>query len=448
MTSNPKADMDLQQVRALVISSLDNAGVSRVKVLPGPKVEGAFHRGCGVSVSVGVLLAADDHVTRSSEIDPIVGDLRGMPDRAAVAVIDKASGLAWAPADLVDMHGAPFPTCQRTALKREAAEWSAAGLEVSVGFELEFTVFSGTQDAPVLAHDGPGYGAAAFLQLEAWHLDVLTTLVEAGVPVEQIHPAYGQGQVEIALAPRSPVQAVDDYLLARFIVARVSRRHGLHVSYSPIADSKTATNGCHIHFSARNGDGNVFYDAAAATQMSPEGESMIAGVLGRLVESAALLGGSALSLARLQPEQWAGSFICWGTGNREAAVRFVPGLKGYEDEQSNVEVKCCDGSANQYLAVAAILAAAMEGFRRRLKLPAEVTVDPGTLSEAERERLDIRAFAPDMFTALDDLDGSGFLRSALGHELVDAYVAVRRGEAERFAKLDREAVIAALRWRY
>jgi glutamine synthetase len=53
-----------------------------------------------------------------------------------------------------------------------------------------------------------------------------------------------------------------------------------------------------------------------------------------------------------------------------------------------------------------------------------------------------------MFTALDDLDGSGFLRSALGHELVNAYVAVRRGEAERFAQLDREAVIAALRWRY
>ncbi|RAM37507.1 glutamine synthetase [Arthrobacter globiformis] len=448
MTSNPKADLDLQQVRALVISHLDNAGVSRVKVLPGPQVEGAFHHGCGVSVSVGVLLAADDHVTRSSGIDPIVGDLRGIPDRSAVAVIDKASGLAWAPADLVDMQGVPFPTCQRTALKRVAADWSTAGLEVSVGFELEFTVFSGTRDAPVLAHGGPGYSAAAFLQLEAWHLDVLAALLDAGVPVEQIHPEYGRGQVEIALAPRSPVQAVDDYLLARFIVARVSYRHGLCVSYSPMADSKTATNGCHIHFSARNGDGNVFHDAAAATQMSKEGESMIAGVLGRLAESSALLGGSALSLARLQPEQWAGSFICWGTGNREAAVRFVPGLRGDEDGQSNVEVKCCDGSANQYLAVAAILAAAMEGYRNQLKLPAEVTVDPATLSEAERERLDIRPFAADMFMALDDLEGSSFLRSALGHELLDAYVAVRRGEAERFARLDREAVVAALRWRY
>jgi len=440
--------MDLQHVRALVISCLDNAGVSRVKVLPGPKVEGAFNSGCGVSVSVGVLLAADDHVTRSSKIDPIVGDLRGMPDRSAVAVVDKASGLAWAPADLVDMHGVPYPTCPRTALKRGAAEWATAGLEVSVGFELEFTLFSGPLDAPVLAHDGPGYGAAAFLQLEAWHLDVLAALVEAGVPVEQIHPEYGQGQVEIALGPRDPVQAVDDYLLARFIVSRVSRRHGLHVSFSPVADTRTATNGCHIHFSARNAEGNLFHDAAAATQMRPAGESMIAGVLGMLAESVALLGGSALSLARLRPQQWAGSFICWGTGNREAAIRFVPGLKGYEDRQSNVEVKCCDGSANQYLAVAAILAAALDGYTGQLELPAEVTADPGTLNGAERERLGIRAFPPDMVTALDDLDASTLLRTALGHELLDAYVSVRRGEAERFAKLDRDAVIDALRWRY
>jgi glutamine synthetase len=175
---------------------------------------------------------------------------------------------------------------------------------------------------------------------------------------------------------------------------------------------------------------------------------MTAGILGRLAESVALLGGSALSLARLQPQQWAGSFICWGTGNREAAIRFVPGLKGYEDRQSNIEVKCCDGSANQYLAVAALLAAALDGLRRQLRLPAEVTVDPGILDEAERKRLGIKAFPPDMFTALDDLDGSSFLHAALGHELVDAYVAVRRGEAERFAKLEHEAVIAALRWRY
>ena len=440
--------MDLQHVRALVIACLDNAGVSRVKVLPGPKVEGAFTNGCGVSVSVGVLLAADDHVTRTSQIDPIVGDLRGIPDRSAVAVVDKASGLAWAPADLVDLHGDPYPTCPRTALKRVAAEWAAAGLEALVGLELEFTVFSGPREAAVLAHDGPGYGAAAFLQLEAWHLEVLTALVDAGVPVEQIHPEYGQGQVEIALGPRDPVQAVDDYLLTRFIVSRVSRRHGLHVSYSPIAESGTATNGCHIHFSARNKEGNVFHDAAAAAQVRPAGESMMAGVLERVAESVALLGGSALSLARLQPQQWAGSFICWGTGNREAAVRFVPGLKGYEDRQSNIEVKCCDGSANQYLAVAAILAAALDGYRGRLKPPAEVTVDPGTLSEAERERLDIRAFAPDMISALEDLEDSSFLRAALGHELVDAYAAVRRGEAERFAKLDRDAVIGALRWRY
>jgi glutamine synthetase len=448
LTAQTKADLNLDQIKALIISNLDNAGVSRVKVIPASKVDGAFRNGCGISKSVGILMAADDHVTESADIDAVVGDLRGIPDRSSLSLLDKAIGLAWAPADLVDMHGRPFPTCQRTVLKRIASEWATAGLEVVVAFELEFTLFKGTRDAPVLAHDGPGYGLAAFLELEGWHLDVLDALQEAGVPVEQIHPEYGRGQAEISLAPRHPVQAVDDYLLARLIITRVSRKHGMHVSYSPIAHPESATNGCHIHFSARNKDGNVFFDAASATQMTEEGERMIAGVVGRLVESTALLGGSALSMARLQPEHWAGSFVCWGTGNREAAVRFVPGLKGYEDKQSNVEVKCADGASNQYLAVAAILASAMEGFRRQLKLPPEVKVDPGTLNEGERSRSGVRRFAPDLSTTLDDLDGSSFLRSTLGDDSVNAYVAVRRGEAERFAKLDHGAVIAALRWRY
>lgn len=439
---------DLSEVSALIISNLDNAGVSRVKILPSTKVEGAFGNGCGISKSVGVLMAADDHVTHSADMDAIVGDLRGLPDRSALTVIDREQGLAWAPADLVGMDGKAFATCQRTALKRVAAEWESAGLDASVAFELEFTLFRGTQEEPVLAHQGPGYGAAAFLLLEEWHLDVLKSLQSAGVPVEQIHPEYGWGQAEISLAPRNPVRAVDDYLLARLIITRVSRRHGLQVSYSPIAHPESATNGCHIHFSARNEKGNLFHDPVAPTQMTPAGEQMIAGVVGRLAEGTALMGGSALSMDRLQPEHWAGGFICWGTGNREAAVRFMPGLKGYEDKQSNVEVKCADGSANHYLAVAAILAAALEGYKRKLKLPQEIIVDPYTLSDTERTRQGVRRFAPDISTALDDLDGSGFFRSVLGHELVNAYIAVRRGEAERFAKLDHEAVIAGLRWRY
>lgn len=155
MTSHPEPGTDLSAISALIISNLDNAGVSRVKVLPGNKVEGAFGNGCGISKSVGVLMAADDHVTHSPDIDAIVGDLRGLPDRSALRVIDRELGLAWAPADLADMHGNPFATCQRTALKRVAAEWETAGLDVSVAFELEFTLFRGTREAPVLAHDGP-----------------------------------------------------------------------------------------------------------------------------------------------------------------------------------------------------------------------------------------------------------------------------------------------------
>jgi glutamine synthetase len=55
-----------------------------------------------------------------------------------------------------------------------------------------------------------------------------------------------------------------------------------------------------------------------------------------------------------------GTHICWGIENREAPVRACPYGDGRE---YNFEIKCIDGTANPYLAVAAILAAGMIGVK-------------------------------------------------------------------------------------
>ena len=57
---------------------------------------------------------------------------------------------------------------------------------------------------------------------------------------------------------------------------------------------------------------------------------------------------------------------------------------------ANIEIKPVDGAANPYLAVAAILAAALEGLAREAVLPEPVTVDPGTLTDEERRARGIR----------------------------------------------------------
>jgi glutamine synthetase len=168
--------------------------------------------------------------------------------------------------------------------------------------------------------------------------------------------------------------------------------------------------------------------------MTTTGESAVAGVICGLPEAQGVLCGSIVSALRTQPGNWAGAYVCWGIENREAAVRFVKGGPG-SAYGGNVEVKIVDPSANPYLASAAILRLALDGIRRNASLPPETTVDPATLSDADRQRAGIVCLAQSQAEVLDALDHSTLLRNILGDPSVDLVVAVRRLEQERYGDL-------------
>jgi len=137
---------------------------------------------------------------------------------------------------------------------------------------------------------------------------------------------------------------------------------------------------------------------------------------------------------RMQPGHWSGAYVCWGTENREAAVRYLIG--GPSNPQgANVEVKVIDPSANPYLATATILGLALDGIERKLPPPPETTVDPATLTDAQREQAGIKLLASSQGDALDALDQSALVRGILGDAPVDAVVAVRRYEQQNFGDL-------------
>lgn len=440
-------------IRALLVSHIDNAGISRVKVLPHRRLLSASTHGATVSHSVGLLFSVDDHLNATEAIDPVVGDLRGIADLSALALVDAEAGLAWAPADLYSLDGTAHPACPRTALRRVVDDAADAGFEFRVGFELECTVFREAADAagsaaPEPATSGPGYSTRAVLEAEAFAFAALAALEVAGVPVDQMHPEFGPGQLEFAFAPRDPITAVDQLALARLVLTRVANAHGLRVSFAPVPIAGGATNGCHVHLSATRDGRNVFApDASGPHGVGADGGRMIAGLLDRLDETVALLGGSVLSFARLRPHTWAGAHVCWGPANREAAIRYLRGQAGHGAEQANIEVKPTDGAANPYLAIAAILTAAVDGVARDAAPPAPVTADPSTLTVAERRAAGIRSLPADLGAALQALDAGDFVRGVLGDVLVDAYVATRRHEWEAYGALDAAAVADVVRWR-
>lgn len=435
-------------IRALLVSHIDLAGISRVRVLPHRRLLSASTHGVTFAPDVAFGLAVDDHVTVTTAPDSVAGDVRGIADLSSMALLDAESGLAWAAADLYALDGTVHPTCTRSALRRVVDDAQDARLAFSVGFELECTVFrEGPQDAEP-ATSGPAHSMRAAVEGEAFALAALAALEFAGVPVEQLHPARGDGRLEFALAPRDPLTAVDDLALARVVLVRTAQAQGLGVSFAPVPIAGGATNGCHVHLSATREGRNVFADPTATHGIARDGRRMIAGILARLPENLALLGGSVLSFTRLRPGEQAGAEAFWGTADRDAAVRLVPGQAGMGAEQANVEIRAMDAAANPYLAVAAIIAAAVDGLDRAARLPRPVDVDAGTLTAAERRAAGIRSLPADLGAALDRLESSAFHRGVLGAELLDAYVATRRHEWEAFGESPAETVAALVRWRY
>jgi glutamine synthetase len=178
--------------------------------------------------------------------------------------------------------------------------------------------------------------------------------------------------------------------------------------------------------------------------MTARGESILAGLLNRLPALVGVTAPSVASYLRLVPQRWAGAFQCWGRENREAALRFVTGVAGARDTAANAELKCCDPAANPYLTVGAVCAVVTDAVDAGLRLPEEVTVDPAGLPEPDRPpRL------PDSLpVAIAALERDDLLREAMGDELFEAFLAVRRAEVDLFAGREPEDVVAATRWVY
>ena len=434
-------------VRAVALSQVDNAGVTRVKAVPVSLLERAVRYGIGMSPVFEVFMV-NDSITSSDEVAGPVGDLRLMPDPFALKVLAAQPGWAWAPVDKHTQEGEIYAGCQRTFAKRMSRRLADAGIEMRLSFELEWLQADADFDAERPVHRGPAYGLPVLATISDFVRDLIAALEEEGVGAEQFHPEYAMGQLELSVPPADPVGAADTTVVVRQTIRAMAARHGMRASFSPVVIAGHVGNGGHVHFSLWRDGKNLYSGGDGPHGMTDVGQAFMAGVLAELPALVAIGSPSVPSYLRLIPQHWAGAFACWGRENREAAVRFVTGMVGSRETAANTEVKCFDSSANPYLLAGALIAAGMAGIERKLELPEEVTVDPGGLSEDELSERGIQRLPQSIEEALAHLEKSDVLRDAMGPKLFSPFAAVRRAEAEAFAGQEPDEIVAAHRWRY
>lgn len=422
-------------VRAVALTWVDNAGITRVKAVPVERLEAATARGVGMSPVFDVY-GSDDSMTMSDHTGGPVGDLRLFPDLERIAVLQPVPRWAWAPADRRTQEGEPYAGCQRTFARNMTARAAGAGLSLQMAFEVEWFVGLDEGDATTPACRGPAYGMTRVVELADYLADLLDALTAEGVPVDQLHPEYAPGQMELSVAATGPVEAADRLVLVKQTIRAVSQAYGLRPSFAPVVVAGGVGNGGHLHLSVWSEGTNLLAGGDGRHGLTTQGESALAGLLEHLPALCAVGAPGVASYLRLVPQRWAGAFRCWGRENREAGLRLVTA------GSANAELKCFDLSANPYLVVGAATAVMCATFDQGARLPPEVTVDPASLAPADQPARLPRSLAQ----ATDALERDEVLRDAMGETLFDAFVAVRRAEVGRLGGMSDEDVVAATRW--
>ena len=434
-------------VSMVALGWVDNTGITRVKSIPAGRLERAAGWGVGMSPVFDVFVI-DDSITSSKHIGGPGGDLRLMPDLDRATPLAAQPGWAWAPADRYTQEGNAYTGDARSFARAMTARAASQGIRGQVSFETEWAVGTDDDGTFVPACAGPAYGMTRLIELSDYSREVVEAVEQQGITVEQFHPEYAAGQLEISIAPNDPVGAADDSVLVRQTIRAVSQRHGLQASFAPSVVAGGVGNGGHVHLSLWRDGQNLLSGGPGRRGLTGEGEAFAAGVLDALPALLAVGAPSVASYLRLVPSHWAGAYQVWGKENREAALRLVTGSDGEQDVRANLEVKCFDLSANPYLVIGSLLAAGLAGLTAGRTLPGEVSGDPVGLPAAELAERGIRRLPQSLGEAADQMEASDVLREAMGEPLFEAFLAVRRAEIELFARASPEDVVASTRWRW
>jgi glutamine synthetase len=434
-----------QGVVAVATTFVDNSGITRVKSVPLAKLPQLAGWGVGFSNAFDYF-RFDDWVAAPVTGEGPIGDLRIIPDLSGLVVLSAQPGWAWAPGERYNQDGSPHDQCSRLLLARTVDDLASQGLAFQVAIEIEWVVSRGDGDDYSPAMRGPGYGMTRIIEASDYARDLLAALAEEGVEVEQFHPEYAAGQLELSVAPESPVEAADLSVLVRSTIRAVGESYGLRTSYSPKVDAAGVGNGGHVHLSLWRDGRNLMAGGDGPFGLTDTAASFAAGILSRLPALLALGAPGEASYLRLVPQHWAGAYACWGLENREAALRMVTGSTGSAEWAANLEVKCFDLQANPYLMLAGLLTAGAAGVGSGEVLPDPVDVDPAALSEETRQAGQVVRLPSSLRQSLDAFVADEALAEVFGEALIASLVAVRESEIERFDGASPEDIADAVRW--
>ena len=426
-------DADVQLVRFIYC---DNSGVIRGKATHIDHLSRRMEQGIGLTVAMQSFTSSES-IAPGAGFGP-VGEIRLVPDPDTFTILPYSPRNARMIADMYTLDRQPWQNCARDFLKRMNERAARLGLRIKAAFESEFSLAIETDDGYEPFDHSLCFSTIGMDSADEYIGDLVKSLEQQHISVEQYYAELGAGQQELSVTYADALRAADNQITLRDTARGVAMKHGLIASFAPKPFANQAGNGCHIHFSAwdKDGETNLFFDADDRFKLSRIGYQFIAGIISHLPGLVGLTAPSVNSYRRLQPHSWSSAYACFGPDNREAPVRIASGFWGDEMRTVNLELKPSDSSHNPYLALGGLIAAGLDGIEKELAAPEPVLTDPGDMQESERVNRGIERLPTSLKKAVNALGRDEVLMEAMGEVLGREYLLIKSADWENAKEQD------------
>ena len=369
------------------------------------------------------------------------GDYVMQPDLSTLRPVPWLEGTALCLCDILDHHThAPIAFAPREVLKRQIARAQAMGFTPIMATELEFFLFQGTHDAIArggfqnlqpISNYNEDYHILQTSKEEPIMRPIRNHLRAMGIPIEGSKGEAEAGQEELNIKHAEALATADHHTLAKHGVKEIAHLHGHAATFLPKWHHNRVGSAAHVHQSLWSNQQNAFYDARAAMGKSPIMDHYLAGLLRYARDYTVFLAPYINSYKRFAKGTFAPTQIVWSVDNRTAAFR----LCGEGTKSIRVECRTPGSDINPYLALAAMLAAGLQGIAEKLELPAPFQGDAYTDDAQQHLPATLR-------DARDALLASSMLQEAFGAETVAHYARAAEWEIEEFNRVVTDYEIA------
>ena len=249
------------------------------------------------------------------------------------------------------------------------------------------------------------------------------------------HEVATAGQCEIDIRYDYLTNSADATQTYKYVIRNIAQKHGKVATMMPKPISMDSGSGMHTNVSLWKNNTNLFFDKDEKEELSQIGRYFCGGILNHARALVAITNPTTNSYHRLVPGYEAPVYIAWSGSNRSAIVRVPQHFKGEKYSYlKRLEFRAPDPSSNPYLVFSAVLAAGLDGLKKKTDPGEQVREDIFKMTRGERKKRGINILPVNLGEALDALESDRkFLNPIFSNSVIDKIIELERRDQREIA---------------